>query len=208
MPKPPPGETGYLYAAHKHTEPRPTGTRRPMTDSRLLHHQPVRRMSTSWLRPLWTTQSYKPKYEATHYHLQVGTRSFEDISPLWPPSPSKARKLIFSMWSRTLSPRINTVSGHRGWIWLPKSVPNHMKPQITESIFRTIFFHRNWFSRTFLAGTTVVSALSVIKIPPMPASLHPLLLIAPFPIPIHVSWHAQRVLFSNQEDWKVDHRRV
>ena len=46
------------------------------------------------------------------------THSFESISPLWPPLPDKAIKLLFSTSPKTLSPRFNLVSGNRGHTWL------------------------------------------------------------------------------------------
>ena len=55
-------------------------------------------------------------YKTPHYTLQVGTHSFEGISPLWPPLPGKAIKLFFSTSPKTLSLRNNSVSGYRGQI--------------------------------------------------------------------------------------------
>ena len=73
-------------------------------DSHLPHHQPVRRTSTSCSRPLWTTT-----IKLLTTHLQGGTHSFEGISPLWPPLPAKAIKLLFSTSPKTLSRRFNSV---------------------------------------------------------------------------------------------------
>ena len=42
-------------------------------DSQLPHHQPIRRVSTSWPRP---PSSLDPYYKTPHYPLQVGTHSF------------------------------------------------------------------------------------------------------------------------------------
>ena len=78
-------------------------------DSHLPHHQPIRRMSTSW------SPSLNHYYTTPHYILQVGTHSFEDISPLWPPLPGKAIKLFFSASPKSLSLRYNSVSGYKGW---------------------------------------------------------------------------------------------
>ena len=85
-------------------------------DDRLPHHQPIRRMSRSWSRPLWTMTIKL----LTTYHLQVGTHSFEGISLLWPLLPGKAIKLFFSTSPQTLSPRFNSVSGYRGHIRLQR----------------------------------------------------------------------------------------
>ena len=57
-------------------------------------------------------------YKTSHYPLEVRTHSFEGISPLWPPLPGQAVKLFFSTSPKTLSPRINSVLGYRGQIWL------------------------------------------------------------------------------------------
>ena len=62
--------------------------------------------------------SLNHSYKTSHYPLQVGTHSFEGISPPWSPLPGKAIKLFFSTSLKTLSPRINSVSGYRGQIWL------------------------------------------------------------------------------------------
>ena len=64
------------------------------------------------------TPSLNHYYKTSHYRLQVGTHSFEGISPLWPPLPGKAIKLFFSTSPKTLSLRFNSVSGYRGWICL------------------------------------------------------------------------------------------
>ena len=65
------------------------------------------------------TTSSNHYYKTPHSPLQVGTHSFEGISPLWPPLPGKAIKLFFSTSPKTLSSRFNSVSGYRGWIQLP-----------------------------------------------------------------------------------------
>ena len=75
------------------------------TDSHLPHHQPIRRTSTSLSHPLY--------YKTPHCLLQVRTHSFEGINPLWSPLPGKAIKLFFSTSPKTLSLRINSVSGYR-----------------------------------------------------------------------------------------------
>ena len=63
-----------------------------------------------------TMPSLNHYYKTPHYTLQVGTHSFEGISPLWPPLPGKAIKLFFSTSPKTLSLRNNSVSGYRGQI--------------------------------------------------------------------------------------------
>ena len=68
-------------------------------------------------------------YKISHYPLQVGTRSFEGISPLWPPWPGKAIKLFFSTSPKILSPRFNLASGYRGWIQLQRLVWMDAKDQ-------------------------------------------------------------------------------
>ena len=49
------------------------------------------------------TPSSLKYYCKTHYSLQDGTKSFEGISPSWPPLPGKAIKLFFSTSPKTLS---------------------------------------------------------------------------------------------------------
>ena len=63
-------------------------------------------------------QPHPLDYKTPHYPLQVRTHGFEGISPLWPPLSGKGIKLFFSTSPKTLSPRFNSVSGYRGWIWL------------------------------------------------------------------------------------------
>ena len=82
-------------------------------DSHLPHHQPIRRMSTSWSRPLWTIII---KFVTTPSRLEHTV--FEGISPLWPPLPGEAIMLFFSTSPKTLSPRFNSVLGYRGQIRL------------------------------------------------------------------------------------------
>ena len=48
---------------------------------------------------------------------QVGTQSFWGMSPLCPPLPGKAVKLIFSTSPKTSSLRFNSAPVHRGWIF-------------------------------------------------------------------------------------------
>ena len=50
-----------------------------------------------------TTPSLNPYCKTPHYPLQNRTCSFEGISPLWPPLPGKAIKLLFSTSPKTLS---------------------------------------------------------------------------------------------------------
>ena len=57
-------------------------------------------------------------YKTPHYPLQVWTHSFEGISLLCPPLPGKAIKLFFSTSPKTLSLKINLVSGYRSRIQL------------------------------------------------------------------------------------------
>ena len=68
------------------------------------------------------TPSLSHYYKTPHYPLQVGTHSSEGISPLWPLLPGKATKLFFSTSPKTLSLKINSVSGYRGWIRLHEQV--------------------------------------------------------------------------------------
>ena len=49
-------------------------------------------------------------YKTPHRNPQLGTRSVEGISPLWPPLPGKAIKIFFSTSPKILSPRCNLVS--------------------------------------------------------------------------------------------------
>ena len=77
------------------------------------HHQPIRRMSTSWSCFFW-----KYYYRTPHCPLQGGSHSFEGFSPLWPPLPDKTIKRLFSTSSNTLFPRFNMVSGYRSQIQL------------------------------------------------------------------------------------------
>ena len=78
-------------------------------ESHLPHHQPIRRMSTSWSRPLWTITTQLLTTSP------AGDTRFEDISPLWPPLPGKAIKLFISTLPKTLSPKVNLVSGTEAW---------------------------------------------------------------------------------------------
>ena len=100
---------------------RAVGTRRNQTsrkqkvddaDSQLPHHQPIRRIH-KLIAPSWNHY-----YKTSHYPLQVRTHSFEAKNLLWPPVLGEAIKLFFSTSPKTLSPRFNSVSGYRGWIWL------------------------------------------------------------------------------------------
>ena len=63
-------------------------------DSWLPHHEPIIKIVHNLTTPSWLNHYY----EAPRYSLQVGTHSFEDISPLWPPFPSKAIKHSFSQY--------------------------------------------------------------------------------------------------------------
>ena len=49
-----------------------------------------------------------------HYPLQGGVQSFEGISPLWPPLPGKAIKLLFSTSPKTLSLHFYLAPVNRG----------------------------------------------------------------------------------------------
>ena len=124
MLKPPPGGRSYLYAAHKHVRPQICWNQKlDDANSHLPHLQSIKRMSKSWSHPLWgcfilfhviETESF---YKIPHYSFQVGTHSFEDFSPLWPPLPGKAIKLFFSTSPKALPLRFNLVSVYRGQIW-------------------------------------------------------------------------------------------
>ena len=59
------------------------------------------------------TLSLNNYYKTSHYLPQVETHGFEGISLLWPPSPGKAKKLVFSASSKTLSPRFDSAQVYR-----------------------------------------------------------------------------------------------
>ena len=80
--------------------------------SHLPHHQPIRRVSMSWARPLWTITIKLLTNPSRSGH------SFEGISPLWPPLPGKALKLFSSTSPKTLSLGFNSLLGCRGLIQL------------------------------------------------------------------------------------------
>ena len=63
----------------------------------------------SWSHPL---QTITVKLLTTP--LQVRTRSFQGISPVWPAFPGKVIKLFFSTSLKTLSLRFNLLSEYRG----------------------------------------------------------------------------------------------
>ena len=88
--KPPPGGRSQLYAAYKHVDPRPVGTRRlvMLTPDYLTTNQ-------SEVCPLADHALLPEHYKTPHNPLQGGTHSSEGISPLWPPLPGKAIKLFY-----------------------------------------------------------------------------------------------------------------
>ena len=51
------------------------------------------------------------------WNITVKLHSFEDVSPLWPSLPGKAKKLFFSTSPKTLSPRFSLVLGCRDQIY-------------------------------------------------------------------------------------------
>ena len=89
-----------MYAAHKHVDPRPVGTRKwmmltptylPPTSQKNVHDQIILALNCY--------------YTTSHYPLQVETHSFEGTVPLWSPLPGKTTKLFFSTLPKTLSLR-------------------------------------------------------------------------------------------------------
>ena len=52
-------------------------------------------------------------FKTFHYLLQVGTPGFEGISPLWPPSPGKVKKLSFFTSPITQSLKLDSVLVYR-----------------------------------------------------------------------------------------------
>ena len=99
-------------------------SRRPQTgwnkkvedaDFHLPHHQPIRRMSTSWAH----RQSLSVIcYETPNKTPWVRTHSLERISPLWPPFAWKSNKVLFSTSPKTPQMRFNSVSEYKGWTQL------------------------------------------------------------------------------------------
>ena len=79
------------------------------SDSQLLHHQPIRSMSTSWSCPLWNISIKLLTIPSRSGH------SFDSIRPLW---SGNTIKLFFSSSPKTLPPRFNSTRGYRGWIQL------------------------------------------------------------------------------------------
>ena len=57
-----------MACCHKQVDPRAAGPEGWWCCLLLTHHQPIRRMSTSWSCPLWTIT-----IKTSHYPLQVGT---------------------------------------------------------------------------------------------------------------------------------------
>ena len=102
----------WMVCCPKECRPQTGYNRVDHADAHLPHHQPIRRMSSSWPRPLWT-MTLTP-----HYPFQVETHNPEGISPLQPPLPGKVIKLFLSTSPKILSPRFNLVSGSRVQIWL------------------------------------------------------------------------------------------
>ena len=80
-------------------------------NSHVPHHQPIRRRSMNWSRPLWNHF-----YKTPHSPLQVGTHNFKGIRLWCLPLPGKAIKLFFSTSPQTLSLRFSLESGYRGKI--------------------------------------------------------------------------------------------
>ena len=74
----------------------------------------VKRTSTSWSYHLWTIT----KKVLTIPWPQVGTHSFEGISPLRPTLPGKPIKLLSSTSPKTPAPRLDSELQCRGWIWI------------------------------------------------------------------------------------------
>ncbi|CAI9179392.1 unnamed protein product [Rangifer tarandus platyrhynchus] len=68
----------------------------------LLNSPPTHQKNVSELTP-----SLSNYYKISHRFLQAGTQSFESVSLLWPPLPSKVIKLSFSTSLKTLSQRFN-----------------------------------------------------------------------------------------------------
>ena len=87
-----------------------------------------------WMQALhapWSLSATPPlDYKTPHKRPWVRTHSSEGISPLWPPLPGKAIKLFFFTSPITLSPRINSVSGHRGQIRLHYCTLNRLQSSI------------------------------------------------------------------------------
>ena len=93
---------------------------------------------------LWTRNSYR----TSHFPLQVGTCSLEDISLLWPPLPGKAIKLFLSTSPQTLSLRYDSVLEYRGGIQL------YTHPWGSTGPWETLTIH---FSRPSLEQSGTVS---------------------------------------------------
>ena len=77
-------------------------------DSYLPHHQPIRRMSMSRSHPLRRTMAV----QLLATHSRSGHTVLRALAHC-PRLPGKAIKLFFSTSPKTLSPRFNSVSGHR-----------------------------------------------------------------------------------------------
>ena len=75
--------------AGKHRDPRPGGTRRLMMLTPLTSPSANQKNAHKLIMP-----SLNHYYKTPHSPLQVGTHSFEGISPLYPSLPAKATKLL------------------------------------------------------------------------------------------------------------------
>ena len=123
---PQPGGRSYLYAAHRHVDPRPIGTRRLMmlTPDYLPTNQSEKcpRADHSLL-----LEHYK-----THYRLQGGTHSSEGNSLLWSPLPESNKAVLFYFTQNSVSAFL-VASVNRGrvsatlvWTWremMPRDFP-------------------------------------------------------------------------------------
>ena len=69
----------------------------------------------SWIEGMWTLILTIKLLTTPPPRPSLG-HSFEGVSPLWPPLPGKAIKLLFSTSPKTLSLKFNSVLGYRGQI--------------------------------------------------------------------------------------------
>ena len=112
----------YMYAAHKHIDPRLVGTRRlkMLTHTYLITNQSE---ECSWVDHALLLD---PLLRPLGQDIQ-----FWGHSPLCPPLPGKAIKLFFSTSPKTLSPKFNLVPVYRGQIFCynSSSRPTRERPR-------------------------------------------------------------------------------